>query len=219
MVADEISIDQRVRIRCRLMDADVYGRVMAKRGNGALVQATERDESILFMTPGTEVDVIAFGLHEVVMFPSRILDDRGNCIAISLPSGARIERQRGVYRKRCEIEAVYWNTQRPTQKVKAVIEDISLGGVLLKTASAPEVGAQLGIFFELPDLSYEVEANIEVVRVLHQPGMSEDTGTQRVGCVFTNVSRITSGMIDQYLAAGAGEAESPPARRVAGANG
>jgi len=77
----------------------------------------------------------------------------------------------------------------------------------------------LGIFFELPDLSYEVEANIEVVRVLHQPGMSEDTGTQRVGCVFTNVSRITSGMIDQYLAAGAGEAESPPARRVAGANG
>jgi c-di-GMP-binding flagellar brake protein YcgR len=213
MLSSALTIGQRVRVRPRTSEADIYGCITAVHHGAAVVEAIDRDEAAVEMSPGEHVEVSVFGPGEVLSFTSDILADKGGSVVITLPSVARIVRQRGRYRKPCRIPAVCWQVDKPMKKIEARVEDISLGGFLLSSDTELPVGARLVIRFTLPDCEYEVEAIMGVVRIV--PAAQNEDNTPRMGCAFTCMTRMSAARVAQFVESDAAT-EGPTYERLAG---
>ncbi len=71
-------------------------------------------------------------------------------------------------------------------------EDVSLGGILVKTAKTFPRNEELDVFFKVPGSAQRIEARVQVVRL--EPDVF-------MGLAFLNLSPDAEKAIQQYLAA------------------
>ncbi len=72
------------------------------------------------------------------------------------------------------------------------VEDVSLGGILVKTAKTFPRNEELDVFFKVPGSAQRIEARVLVVRL--EPDVF-------MGLAFLNLSPESEKAIQQYLAA------------------
>ncbi len=81
--------------------------------------------------------------------------------------------------------------RRPSQTIVAGrAEDVSLGGMLVKTAKTFPLNEELNIFFQVPGSAQSIEARVQVVRL--EPDVF-------MGLAFLNLPPDAEKAIQQYL--------------------
>ena len=93
--------------------------------------------------------------------------------------------------KRAPIDVIV-NCQSTEIVVGGRVEDVSLGGILVKTGKTFPRHEKLDVFFKLPGSEQGIEARVQVVRM--EPGIF-------MALAFLNLSPESEKMIQQYLAA------------------
>ena len=91
--------------------------------------------------------------------------------------------------KRAALDVIIQSSQTI---VVGTAEDVSLGGILVKTAKTFPRNEELNVFFKLPGSAQGIEARALVVRL--EPDVF-------MGLAFLNLSPESAKAIQQYLAA------------------
>ena len=76
--------------------------------------------------------------------------------------------------------------------VEGTAEDVSPGGILVKTAKTSPRNEKLDVFFKVPGSAQAIEAGVQVVR--SEPGVF-------MGLAFLDLSPESENVIQQYLTA------------------
>jgi hypothetical protein len=198
MSSGHIGVGDHLRLRPRLKDAFIFGRVIAIRQDAVILEVTQRNEDLGTLKAGTGVDGVAMAPNEITLFVCGIVHDYRTRVSISHPQVRKTIPLRKTYRKECAIPVSCTLKKRAAAPFPGTVEDVSVHGLRLACETPVETGDHIAIRMALPHDGSEVVETVEVQRVT-PPERSRDR-MWRAGAAFIGLSRLSCIRLAEYVA-------------------